>query len=63
MLGLMGSIGSLILEPGFLSRVSQASFDPADHEMRPIVCRARGSHASFFVASRHGVDLVFRRST
>jgi len=59
----LGSLGSLILEPGFLSSVSEAVLDPTDHEMRPIVRRARGSHASFFVASWHGVDLVFRRSS
>ena len=49
----------MVVEPTFLARVSEGTFDPADVEMRTFVARARGNHARFHIATQHGVDLVF----
>ena len=57
----MSFFGSLVVEPGNLARVSEATFG-GDPEMLRFVTRARGATDSFFVASRHGVDLVFKRA-
>lgn len=49
----------MAVEPTFLARVSKCTFDPNDVEMRRLLERARGAHARFYVATQHGVELVF----
>ena len=53
-----GHIGSVVVEPNFLARVSTATFDQPDAEMQKLVRRTRGNHALFHVCSRHGVEVV-----
>ena len=38
-------ISSLVVEPSFLARVCEATWDSPDDEMRKLAYRARGSHA------------------
>ena len=51
---------SLEVEPTFLARVAEATWANADVEMRKLVHRAQGSHASFHIWELHGFKLVFR---
>ena len=44
----------------FLVHVAEATWANADVEMRKLVRRAQGSHASFHIRELHGVKLVFR---
>ena len=55
-------VGSLVVEPTFLARVSKATWEHPNREMAVFGKRARGSHPSFHVASRHGFELVFRKT-
>ena len=50
----------MVVEPTFLARVSSATFDQPYAEMQKLVRRARGTHALFYVRSRHGVEVVLR---
>ena len=45
----VGVVGSLEVEPTFLARVSEATWQHADVEMRKLVRIARGLHALFYV--------------
>ena len=56
----VGVVSSLEVESTFLARVSEATWQPDDMEMRNFVRRACGSHALFHVCSVHGLELVFR---
>ena len=56
----IGVVGSLEVESTFLARVSEATWQHADVEMRKLAQRARGLHALFYVRSVHGLELVFR---
>ena len=51
---------SLEVEPTFLACVAEATWANADVEMRKLVRRAQGSHASFHIRDLHGFKLVFR---
>ena len=53
-------LGTLAVEPTFLARVHEATWQTSDAEMRKLVRRARGTHAELHVGSRHGLELVFR---
>ena len=53
-------LNTLAVEPTFLSRVHEATWQAPDTEMRKLVRRACGSHAQFHVGSMHGLELVFR---
>ena len=53
-----GHVGSMVVEPTLLARIS--TFDQPDAEMQKLVRRARGTHALFHVLSRHGVEVVLR---
>ena len=50
---------SFEVEPTFFARVAEATWAEADVEMRKLVCRAQGSHASFHIYELHGFKLVF----
>ena len=50
----------LEVEPTFFACVTEATWADADVEMRKLVCRAQGSHASFHIHELHGFTLVFR---
>ena len=56
-----GLLGSLEVEATYLAQVSAATFYHPDSKVTHFVKCARGVHANFFVASRHGVYLVFCR--
>ena len=56
----VGAVMSLEVEPTFLARVSDATWQHADMEMQKLAQRARGSHALFHVRQVQGVKLVFR---
>ena len=53
-------LNTLAVEPTFLTRVHEATWQAPDAEMRKLVRRARGDHAQFHVGTRHGLELVFR---
>ena len=53
-------VGSLEVEPTFLARVYEATWQHTDVEMQKLGRRARGSHAEFHVRELHGFELVFR---
>ena len=53
---------SLEVEPTFLARVHEATWQASDAEMRKLVRRARGAHAMFHVGTRHGFEFGFRGS-
>ena len=55
-----GVVGLLEIEPTFLARVSEATWQHSDVEMRKFLRRARGLHALFHVRSVHGLEPVFR---
>ena len=56
----VGTVISLEVEPMFLAHVAEATWAEADVEMRKLVRRAQGSHASFHIRELHGFKLVFR---
>ena len=58
----MEVVGLVEVEPTFLARVSEATWQHADMEMHKFVKRLHGSHALFHVRSVHGLELVFRGS-
>ena len=51
---------SLEVELMFFAHVAEATWADADVEMRKLVRRAQGSHASFHICELHGCKLVFR---
>ena len=52
---------SLEVEPTSLGRVSGHSVVHQDREMQRFLQHARGDNAGYHVASKHGVQLVFKR--
>ena len=50
---------SLEVKSTFLACDSEATWANADVEMRKLVCRATGAHASFHIRELHGLKLVF----
>ena len=56
----VGVVGKLKVEPTFLARISEATWQYTDMEMRKFVRRARGLRALFHVRSLHSLELVFR---
>ena len=55
-------VASLEVEPTYLARVHEATWQNADVEMQKPGRRARGSHAQFHIRDLHGFELVFRGS-
>ena len=55
-----GHVLSLEVEPTFLARVHEATWQATYAEMRKLAHRARGTHAMFYVGSRYGFEFVFR---
>ena len=53
-----GYVAAMVVEPTFLARVSSDTFSQPDAEMQKLVRRAGGTHALFYVHSRHGVEVV-----
>ena len=49
-------LSTLAIEPTFLTRVHEATWQTPDAEMRKLVRRARGTRAQFHVGSRHGLE-------
>ena len=47
------------VEPTFLARVFEATWQHTDVEISKFVRRARGLHTLFHVSSVHGLELVF----
>ena len=56
-----GLLGSLVVESTCLAWVSAATFQHPDGEIAHFIKYTWGVHSSLFVASRHGLDLVFCR--
>ena len=50
----------LEVEPTFVALVAEATWAEADVEMKKLVHRAQGSHASFHIQELHGFQLLFR---
>ena len=57
-----GHVVSLVVQPTSVARVRSATFDQPDAEMQKLVRRARGTHALFHARSRHGVEVVLRKT-
>ena len=55
----VGVVGLLEVEPMFLARVSEATWQHSTVAMRKFAKRACGSHTLFYVCSVHGLELVF----
>ena len=55
----VGVEGSLKVEPTFLARVSEATWQHADVEMYKFTRRARSLPPLFHVRSVQGIELVF----
>ena len=53
-------LSTLAIEPTFLARVHEATWQTPDAEMQKLVRRAHETHVQFHVGSRHGLELVFR---
>ena len=53
-------LNTLAVEPTFLVRVHEATWQAPNAEMRKLVRRACGAYAQFHVGSRHGLELVVR---
>ena len=51
---------SLEVEPIFLARVHEATWQASDAEMQELACRAGGTYAMFHVGTRHGFEFIFR---
>ena len=53
---------SLVVEPSYLATVSELTFGPhSTSETAALVQRARSRDPQFYIASRHGRPLLFRR--
>ena len=55
-----GALGSLSVEPGFLSRVHQGQQDATDVEMTRLWELARSSREGYVVRTVHALELLYR---
>ena len=55
-----GCLNSIVLEPSWLARVSEAQHNTEDREMVRLMARGRGRDPHFAFRSVHGVDLLYR---
>ena len=51
---------SLEVEPKFFACLVEGTWANADMEMQKLICKATGTHASFYIQELHGLKLVFR---
>ena len=54
------NLGSILVEPSFLSRLSDAQFDPSDTEMVAYVEHARSMNPDFRIVERNHVPLLVK---
>ena len=55
-----GAMSTILVEPSFLSRVSHAQHDTADHEMATYMTHARSLNPDFRVVCHGTLPLLYR---
>ena len=55
-----GCLNSIVLEPSWLARVSEAQHNTEDREIVWLMARGRGRDPHFAFRSVHGVDWLYR---